>query len=196
MTDDRDKLQLLFTSSSKTVFTTRDFGNVWGYTHYDSLLERVEYFTKTNKLKKLRKGLYAIEGRKINEFELANKIRTPSYISFETVLHKEGVIFQWDRRITLASKESLQMEINGYKIVFRQVKDSVLLNKTGINEESNYFIASKERALLDMLYISSSFQVDNLRGIDFDAVENLLPIYGQKKLNKIVKGLKKHAGSY
>jgi len=196
MTDKADRLHQLLTSSSKTVFTTRDLGNIWAYDNYDSLLERIEYFTKTQKLKKLKKGLYAITGININELELANKLRTPSYISFETVLHKEGVIFQWDKRITLASNESIQMEVDKHNIVFRQIKDSILLNKTDIKDENNYFIATKERALLDMLYINSTFHFDNLRGIDFEKIKKLLDIYNRKSLNNIVKKLETYVGSY
>lgn len=196
MTDQTDKLHQLLTSSSKTIFTTRDLGNIWGYDNYNSLIERIKYFTKTNKLQKVQKGMYTVVGINANEFELANKLRTPSYISFETVLHKEGVIFQWDKRITLASTESIQLEVCGYNIVFRQLKSSILLNMTNINNEDNYYIATKERALLDMLYISPSFQFDNLRGIDFGKIDDLLKIYNQKNLNNIVEKLKEHARSY
>ena len=196
MTDKTDKLHQLLTASSKTVFTTRDLGNIWAYENYNSLLERIEYFTKTNRLQKLRKGIYAIAGIDVNELELANKLRSPSYISFETVLHKDGVTFQWDKRITLASNESINLKVDGHNIIFRQIKDSVLLNKADIIDEKNYYIATKERALLDMLYINSSFQFDNLRGMNFEKINDLLDIYKRKSLNNIVKNLKKHARSY
>jgi len=196
MIDKADRLQQLFTSTSKTAFTTRDLNNIWKYSNYDSLIKRIQYFTKTKKLKKIKKGLYAIEGREINELELANKFRTPSYISFETVLHKEGIIFQWDKRITLAGKVSIQIEADDKNIVFKQIKDSILLNSSGIKEENNYYIATKERALLDMLYLNPSFQFDNLRSVDFDKIKNLLNIYDKKNLINIVSDLKKYAQSY
>ncbi|PIR42232.1 hypothetical protein CO058_00830 [candidate division WWE3 bacterium CG_4_9_14_0_2_um_filter_35_11] len=196
MTDQTGKLHQLLTFSSKTVFTTRDLSNIWGYNNYDSLIERIEYFTKTKKLQKIQKGMYAIVGRDIDEFELANKLRSPSYISFETVLHKDGIIFQWNKRITLASNKSIQLALSKYVIIFRQLKDPILLNKNSVENVDNYYIATKERAFLDMLYINPKFQFDNLRGIDFDKVHSLLGIYNRKSLSNIVEKLEKHVGSY
>ena len=196
MTDQTRGMENLIASTNKTVFTTSDFNKAWRYTNYRSLIKRINYLKKSGKIDQIQRGLYSIHNRSINEFELANKLRTPSYISFETVLHRDGIIFQWDKRITLASKESSQFKIDGQNILFRQVKDSILLNKTAINGQDNYYIATKERALLDMLYINSVFQFDNLRSIDFEIIENLIPIYEKKNLFKVVERLKEYAKSY
>lgn len=196
MTDKTRDIQNLIATTDKTVFNTDDLNKFLQYENYRSLIRRINYLNKTGKIIQLKRGLYSIRGRPINEFELANKIRTPSYISFETVLLREGIIFQWDNRITLAGNESIEYEINGHIILFRQLKQDILLNKNGVEQEENYFIASKERALLDMLYINPSFQFDNLRNIDFEKIDFLLTIYNRKNLVKIVKKLKAHAQSY
>lgn len=196
MSDETSKLQQLLVNSNKTVFTTRDLSNIWNYENYNSLIQRISYLTKTGKLEKIKKGLYNIKGVKVNELELGNKIRTPSYISFETVLHKEGVIYQWDRRITLAAKNTINIEIDDTTFVYRKLKDDVLFNINGIKIDNNISIASKERAILDMLYIDHSFSFDNLRNVDFSQLKNLLNIYNQKSIIELVEKLEKDAKSY
>jgi predicted transcriptional regulator of viral defense system len=186
----------LLTNSTKTVFTTQDFNKIWQYKNYRSLIQRISYLTKTGKLQRLQRGLYAITNRPVNDLELANKLKTPSYISFETVLYKEGVIFQWDNRITLAGQDSREMQIQERTIVFRKIKDEILLNPTGIIQKGNYAVASKERALLDMLYIAPNFTFDNLRGIDFEIIRGLLNIYSRDSIKKVIRKLEEYAGSY
>lgn len=198
MTDSIDKKSFtyLLNSTDKTVFSTQDFNKFWQYKNYRSLIRRISYLNKSGKLKKIHRGLYSIVGRKINELELANKVRIPSYLSFETVLYTEGLIFQWDSRITLAAKNSEEIQVGGLGLVFRKLKDPILLNLMGIKKEDNYYVASKERALLDMLYINPKFTFDNLRGVDFAKLKELLPIYGTKSIEKVVKRLEEHVRSY
>lgn len=196
MTDEKRTLPNLLNSTTKSVFDTQDFNKVWKYDNYRSLIRRISYLKKTGKIIQVRRGLYAISGRDVNELELANKLRTPSYITFETVLYREGIIFQWDKRITLAGKESIEFEILKKKIIFRQLKDSILLNGLGISKRDNYHTASKERAVLDMLYIDPSFTFDNLRSIDFGKMRRFTAIYNRKSIIGLIDKLKDHARSY
>ncbi len=183
-------IQLLLTTTSKTVFTVRDLGNIWNYSNYESLIRRIKYYRDTGKLRLLKKGYYSVVGRDPDPLELGNKLRTPSYISFETVLRQEGIIFQWDDRITLASIESIALEIGEWKYLFRQLNNCILYDTREITQKDNYFIASKERALMDILYIDPNFAFDNLKSINFKKCEELLPIYDRDTLNKVLKNLK------
>lgn len=194
--NDKRPFEILLTTTSKTVFTTQDLQKIWRYSNYRSLIQRINYYAKSGKLIKLKRGLYSIAGIKINNFELANKLRTPSYISFETVLHREGIIFQWDSRITLAGKESKAFNINDTTVVFKQIKDTILLNRTGIIDENNYAIATKERAILDTLYTSPNFFFDNLRTVNFEKMLEMVNlVYRVKILEKRVNKLLKYARS-
>lgn len=193
--DDRS-LEAVLNKTNKTVFTTQDFDKYWQYENYRSLIQRISYLNKSGKLNKIKRGLYSIEGREVNKLELANRLRTPSFVSFESVLHKEGLIFQWDQRITVAAQVSREIEVLNTTFVYRKLKDEILLNSTGVLNKDTYFIAEKERALLDMLYIDPSFTFDNLRSVDFDMVKELLPIYKRQSLENKVKELEKNVKSY
>ncbi len=196
MSDQNRSIQYLLNSTDKTVFTTQDLNKIWQYENYPSLIHRIQYLNKTNKIAKLKQGVYSFTGRSINPLEMANKLRTPSYISFETVLQKEGIIFQWDQRITLASNQSINLTVADTNIVFRKLKPNILLNQQGITKQNNYFIACKERAILDTLYINSSFTFDNLRNVDFDKLKQLLIIYQTASLKPVLNKLEQYAKSY
>src|SRR3990167_1110338 len=80
-------------SRPETVFTIDEICQLFPHIPYQSVQDRLYYFTKVGKLKRLHQGIYAKEGYSL--FELANKLYKPSYISLETVLGQENVIFQY-----------------------------------------------------------------------------------------------------
>ena len=50
------------------------------------------------------------------------------------------------------------------------MKDEILLNPIGVNreKEKNYFIATKERAVLDAIYFNSNYHFDNMNNFDYE----------------------------
>jgi hypothetical protein len=60
------------------------------------------------------RGLYA-KDEDYNQFELATRIYTPSYISFETVLTRSGINFQYYNNIFVASYVSREIIVNNQK---------------------------------------------------------------------------------
>lgn len=181
--------------SKNTVFTIKDISLIWGETATDLLKKRVYRYVKSGKLHAVRKGIYA-KDKNYDKFELATKIFTPSYISMETVLSKEGVIFQHYNQIFIASYLTREVMCNGQAYVFRKIKDSVLANPFGIEKKENYSIATRERAFLDMLYLYKDYYFDNLSSIDWDKCFEMLPMYENKEMTKRLHSyikLSKHA---
>src|SRR5574337_550608 len=78
----------------KTVFTYKDVLLLWGEPGSEAARVRLNHYVKNGDLYRIRRGLYA-KDKNYNKAELATRIFTPSYVSFETVLSKEGVIFQF-----------------------------------------------------------------------------------------------------
>lgn len=172
-------------SRPQTVFTLKEVSLLFPDVAYADLKSRVGYFVRVGKLKNLRRGIYAKEG--YNPFELANKIYTPSYISFETVLLKEGIVFQYYETIFVASYLSRTLRVNGHTIWYKQIGEPALSNISGIEEKSGYFIATKERAFLDAVFLYKNYHFDNLGGLDWDKIFGLVRIYDSKALDKRVK---------
>lgn len=168
-----------------TVFTFNELTLIFKNLSPQSLKDRLSYAVDTKKLLRLRKGIYA--KLNFNYFELANKIYTPCYISLETVLKKEGIIFQESSAITLVSYLTRQISINDQLISYRKIKNEVLLNKDGIIEETNYFIATKERAFLDAIFLYKDYHFDNLKLLDWEKINQLKKIYHNGAFEKRVE---------
>jgi len=180
----KNNLIFFLYQNPKTVFSIREISQLFPNLSYQSLKDRLSYAVKTKKLLKPRRGIYAKIDFNISE--LANKIYTPSYISLETVLLKEGLIFQEKKEITLVSYLSRTIKINNkIVILYRKIKDEILNNLKGIKKENHYFIAEKERAFLDALFLFKDFHFDNLN-LNWEKVFELAKIYQSKSLEKRV----------
>lgn len=176
--------QILRTSS--TVFTFKELMLMSGETNPNLLKGRLYYYVKKGELYALRRGLYA-KDKKYDRFELATKIFTPSYISFETVLLQAGIIFQYYTSIFVATYQTKEIEIDSQVYVFRKIKDACLTNPAGIEQKEHYAIASKERAFLDILYLRKDYYFDNLGPLDQKKIYDLLPLYDNKRMVKTVQ---------
>lgn len=178
-----DILNILKTD--KTVFSFRDIMLASSEDNPALLRRRLHYYIKHNQLYHIRRGLYA-KNKNYNRLELATKIFTPSYVSFETVLIKAGIIFQHYGQIFVASYQSKEVTCDNQTFVFKKVKNNILTNDAGVEDKGNYWIASQERAFLDIVYLHKEYHFDNLPPLDWDKVFTILPIYSNKQMAKRV----------
>ena len=177
--------------SPKTVFTNQDIAMLWGEPSSDAVRVRLNYYVKQGNLYRLRRGLYA-KDKNYNKLELATRIFTPSYVSFETVLSREGVIFQFYSQIFVASYLTREITIDDQLYSFRKIRISLLTNSIGVELKDESSLATKERAFLDTLYLNTDYHFDNIDGADWEKVFEILSIYGNKRMDKKVKELYQH----
>ncbi len=173
-------------NSNKTIFDSKELAFLWKIKNKNTLKSKIYYLTKHNKIKKLHYGVYAVND-KYNKYELAGKLKHPSYVSLETVLRQEGCIFQYSKEITNVSNINREYICNGIKYSYKKIKDRVLYNKAGIIFKEFYAIAGKERAFLDMIYLNKDYYFDNLENIDWQKCEKIIKIYNNKELIKRYK---------
>lgn len=172
--------------SPKTVFSVKDVALLWGEEREQMVAIRLNRYVVSGKLIRIRRGIYA-KDKNYNRSELATRIYTPSYISFETVLTRAGINFQFYGNIFVASYVTREIEAGDQKISFIRMKDYVLSNTAGIEHSDGIATATKERAFLDRIYISKDYHFDNLNALDWDKVFEILPIYHNKRMEKKVK---------
>jgi hypothetical protein len=177
--------------SSKTIFSTKDAALLWNENDNAVVTDRLKRYARVGKLVRPYRGLYA-KDKNYNRLELATRIYTPSYISFETVLTRTGISFQYYGNIFVASYVTREIEADGQKISFIRMKDYVLSNTIGIEHANDVDIATKERAFLDRVYVSKDYHFDHLDVLDWDKVFEILPIYRNKRMNKKVAEYFKH----
>ncbi len=168
----------------QTIFTLKEISLLFPQVAYKNLKSKLSYFVKVGKLRRVRKGIYSKEN--FDPLELANKIYTPSYISLETVLEQEGIIFQKYETIFVASYLTRRIKVDNQEFFYRKMKDKILLNNLGIEEKNFYSIASKERAFLDAVFLYKDYHFDNLRALDWGEVREIAKIYSSKALTKRV----------
>lgn len=188
----RDIIFKLF-SRPETVFSFDEVAQLFPDISDKSLRDRLHYFVKTKKLERVRHGIYA--KREFNKFELANKIYTPSYVSLETVLFEHGIVFQVYETIFLMSYLTRSVKVQAQEFQFRRLPMRVLTNMNGIIREAGYFIASRERAFLDAIYVYKNYHFDNLGGVNWEKIFEIAKIYDTKKLIKRVEKLYKEEHS-
>src|SRR3989338_5756018 len=175
--------------SPRSIFSFKDLLLLWGGIDRFTAGSRVNYYIRKGHLYPVRKGLYA-KNKDYDKFELATKICTPAYISFETVLGSAGITFQFYGNIFIASYQPREIFCDGQVYQFRKIKDAILTSDVGMERRENYSIASKERAFLDVVYLFKDYHFDNLSPINWDKVQEILPIYGGNK--RMEKQLKKY----
>jgi hypothetical protein len=129
----------------------------------------------------VRRGIYA-KDKNYDRLELATKIFAPSYVSFETVLLQAGVVFQFYSKTFVATYQTKEIKCDGQIYSFRKIKDVILTNGSGVENKGGYFLATKERAFLDVLYLNMDYYFDNLSPLDLDKVYTLLGIYNNKRM--------------
>ena len=169
--------------AENTVFTFKDIVLLWRENDPKLAKSRVNYYVKNGKLYAIRRGIYA-KDENYNKLELATKIYTPSYISFETVLRQEGIIFQHYDTIFVASYVSREIIADKQSYSYKKLKDNILANSAGLVKKQGYMQASKERAFMDALYLYKNYHFDNLRSIDWNKCFGFLSIYDNKALGK------------
>lgn len=177
--------------STRTIFSSKDVALMWNEENMAVINDRLKKYARSGKLIRAYRGLYA-KDESYDRMELATRIYTPSYISFETVLTREGINFQYYENIFVASYINREIKANSKKITYVRMKDYVLSNTIGIEHRNNVAWATKERAFLDRLYVSKEYHFDNLNPLDWDKVFEIVSIYNNKRLEKKVKEYYKH----
>lgn len=171
--------------SPQTVFSTKDAALLWREENDVIIKNRLNKYVQTGKLLPLRRGFYA-KDINYDRLEFATRIYTPSYISFETVLTRSGVNFQYYGNIFVASYITRDIVAGDNRISFVRMKKYVLTNTQGVDRSGLYPMATKERAFLDRLYVTKRYHFDNLSVLDWDNVFELVPIYNNKSMIKKV----------
>jgi hypothetical protein len=176
--------------STKTIFSTKDVALLWQEADETVVTNRLKQYERIGKLVRVRRGLYSKDAN-YNRFELATRIYTPSYISFETVLTKAGTNFQYYGNIFIASYVGREIIIDKQVYSFVHMKDYVLSNTIGIEHANGIAMACKERAFLDRLYVNKNYYLDNTQSLSWEKVLEILPIYHNKRMEKEIIKLQK-----
>lgn len=177
-----DKYNALLKQNKKT-FHAPDLALLWDITNKNTLKRTLKRFVDRGVLKRIHKGFYSTTDiSNIDPYDLGfSYLNTYSYVSLETILAREGIIFQEIKYITFVSSKSSKFNVGGVKYSSRQLKDKFLINTAGIKKVGNHFEATIERAVADILYYNSKYHFDNDTAIDFNKVKEIQKEVGYVK---------------
>jgi len=187
----KDFAKLLQTE--KTIFTVTDIYQIFSHYNKFSLRNAISRLGKQWFLINICKGIRALP--KYNIYELANILQKPSYISLETVLNQEWIIFQDYGNILFSiSIKTRDIKIWNLKYSYKTIKKEILLDPKWIAYTQWYAIASPERAICDRLYLTPNYHFDNLRGINRQKLQEIATIYNNQRLILDIKNLQNGTG--
>lgn len=154
------------------------------------LTQSLHYYIKEGKIRNPRRGIYT--KATYDEKEMACSLFRPVYISLEYVLQRAGIVFQYDETVTCVSYLNRVVEVDDKAYQFRIINPELWIGMEGIEQHDNIFIATPERAFLDMVYLSAgNCYFDNLHPLNKTKVKRLLPLYQSKVLLERVTELLK-----
>lgn len=177
-----DKLNVLLKQNKKT-FHSSDLALLWDITNKNTLKKTLKRFVDRGVLKRIHKGFYStIDVFNIDLYDLGfSFINNYCYVSLETILAREGVIFQEVQYVAFVGSNSSKFNIEGVKYSSRQLKDEFLNNTAGIKKVGNHFEAELERAVADILYYNPKYHFDNEKVINKERLNEIQKEIGYVK---------------
>jgi len=138
---------------NKLYYTIADILTISDYSE-NSLYVILNRLVKQGELVRITSGIYILPERYGEIEQIANTLYFPSYLSFDTALAKFGVISQLPYTLMFATPlKTKTIQLSDYKAEYRKLKKELFFGYT-INKEG-LFIATPEKALFDIYYISS-----------------------------------------
>jgi predicted transcriptional regulator of viral defense system len=176
---------------SKPYFFTEDVAKV-----LDISIESARVFVTRQSKKeifiKLKKNCYSFGQRwNLNNeedfFAISSILRVPSYISLLTALSYYGVSTQFPQDVfeSITIFSTKDYEIKGKNFKFYKVKEEFF---NGFIRKDNYFIAEKEKAFIDAIYLYSfgKYSLDlsaiDIKKLDKSLIFKIVKKYPQKTI--------------
>jgi len=162
---------------SFNLFTLADVIKFFPYEKDSLIRTQLSRFTKKKLIVKIKRGLYCFSPDRVDGLELANKLYSPSYISLETALNYHGLIPDIPQSITSINLTTTKKIVNRFGVFYyTKINARLFFGFTKVkSSQSPSFIniASKEKALLDYLYLRKITAIDELR-LNFDQISSSL----------------------
>jgi len=123
--------------------------SILGTGNKNSIYKTINRLFKNGVIRKIYKGKFVLEDSDVNDFEIANYIVNPSYISLESALSFYGILPQFPYSITsITVDRSKNIDKYEYTTISKKLF-------WGYQKNKNFLIATPEKALADYLYLAS-----------------------------------------
>ena len=189
-------------NSKVILFTPLDLKRISG-TSEISVRFFLTRYTKKGTLVKLRRGLYALVNNLPSDFEIANILYQPSYISLTCTLAYYHIIPEIVYTITsVTTCPTYNFNVLGKTFRYHRIKKSVFTGYMPEKIEGKIIlIADKEKAFVDYLYfVSRKIYSLNSRldisSLNKKKVTQYAKLFNCKSLNRLIMGLRLPRSSF
>ncbi len=179
----------LFKARNIKVFSNIIFQQVTSL-NYEAAKSILWRYKKRKLLTSPKRGFYYFLEFPPHNYELANILYNPSYISFETVLSEHGIIPEVVYPVISATTKPTRMfEFQEKVFKYLKIKKQAF---TGYSKKENYLIADPEKALADYLYFVSLGKKRlndrlELSRINRPLLKKYAVMFKNKNLDKLIK---------
>lgn len=181
-------------ASGKRVFTSLDLKKILQTTSDSYSYVLSGRLVKEGVLERVSKGYYILVSNKPSDFELANILYRPSYVSLDSALNYYGILVQSPQQITSVTTNLTNTVSNNNKTFSYAHVDQKYF--TGYQKVGDFLIATPEKALVDMMFTvalgrgSLSFEELNLQLIDKNKVNDLVSKISNRAFKNYYKAIK------
>lgn len=161
----RDQAIKILHQKGVSLFTTADARKLFPFEKDNSFYKLLQRLEKSHVIERIAQGKYQFLLKEADDFELANFLATPSYISLESALSFYGILSQFPYSLTSVTP------LKSRKVIYKNKEyEFAHLEKKyfwGFVRKNNFLMASPEKALLDELY----FLAKKLRTIHLEDLD-------------------------
>jgi predicted transcriptional regulator of viral defense system len=182
-----------------------------GVPNPDPLKVQISRWEKAGKLIQLKRGIYLLAGayRKIEVYEpyIASILKKPSYLSLEKALEYHGLIPEAVKVYTsVTTKRAAKFSSPAGVFSYRHIKNSLFWGyKPVALRGQTAFIATPEKALLDLIYLSGTkissqylegLRLQNIEQINLDVLFEHAKKFKKPGMLRAAELIKKYIQSY
>lgn len=160
-------------------------------------------WVKAGKLLQIRRGWYSVaepyRNTPLHNFHIATLIKSASYVSLQSALHYYNLIPDYvpvTTCVTTGRPERIKNPT--FPILYKHIKPELFFGYSEINiaQDQRAFIASPEKALLDLVYLTpgadnldfiKELRLEHLDYLNSETLEQLAVQFGGRKIKKTVK---------
>ncbi len=167
--------------SDQKLFHTQDLAILWGMSNKNTLYTTIKRYVKKRILIPIHKGFYSTGViDEIDPIRLGvGYLHSFAYLSCESILSQQGIIFQQSDYITLVSNKYIKFTLLDKHYFVRKLDQKYLLNPAGIMMENGVYKANIDRAAADLLYFNPQSHLDALDKITIKRVKEMRrKVYG------------------
>lgn len=175
------------------LLTPLEFKRIFGVSG-NSAQHFLAKYAKRGLFLRFKKGIYVNRLKMPPLFFIANKLYTPSYISFESALSYYQIVPETIYSITSATpKPTREFGVENYHLLYRRIKKESFAGYRPIQiEGKTVLIATPEKAVVDFYYFVALGKREPPGRIDFRKVDKgklleFAELFKNKKLINLIK---------